>query len=270
MLSQSSFRLKFVFALVVVAVTATSALAQRTVSTRNLFWGAVVFNYQFSERYSLVSDAVFRFELQDGDIFQAGIRSGLQYTTSKAFQWTAGGYLLFHYPNPNGIPARPELRPWQDFGKKFEVGIHHLFFPRIRFEQRFFKEYSGVNLADEFTFHSFRLRLRVEYFYLFGDPDNQRWSFILGEEFLFHRRENGFTSQDQNRIWTGFAYKFNPVFTAQLTYLHINQQRAGTIFDQFHVIRLTLQFTGKKRLESDASHKSDTHPSRTFAGLLQS
>lgn len=268
-MSLSPFRLKVVFALVAFALIATSAYAQRTVSTRNLFWGATVFNYQFNERYSIVSDAVFRFELQNGDIFQAGIRSGLQYTTSKAFQWTAGGYLLLHYPNPNGIQARPEIRVWQDFGRKFEAGIHHVLFPRIRFEQRIFKEYSGVNLADEFTFHSLRLRLRVEYFYLLGETGNQRWTFLAGEEFMFHRKENGFTSQDQNRIWAGLAYKFNPIFTAQLTYLYINQQRTSTIFDQFHVIRLVLQFTVKKRQENDHAHKSNTHPSRTFAQPLQ-
>lgn len=255
MLSRSSFRLKFVFALVVVSLTATSASAQRTTTTRHLFWGSVVFNYQFNERFTLVSDGLYRFELTDGDVFQTGIRSGLQFKTSRGYQWIAGGYFLLHYPNPNGNPARPELRSWQEFNRKFESGIHHIFFPRIRFEQRFIKEYSGNELADDFTFHSYRLRLRAEYFYAFGKSENQRWSIVLGEEIMFYRRGSGFTSHEQNRVWTGFAYKFTPAFTAQLAYLHIYLQRTSSIFDQYHVIRLTLQFTGKKRPENDDAHK---------------
>jgi hypothetical protein len=225
---------------------ATGVRAQHTVSTRNLFWGSVVFNYKFNDRWTLVNDGLFRFETTDGDIFQSGLRSGLQYKNALGVQFTTGGCVFLHYSNPNGKPSRPELRPWQEAGRKFDFGIHHSFLPRIRFEQRFFREYVGDELAEKYTFHSWRLRFRAEYNYFIGDSGRRKWSFVIGDEIMFHRRGNGFTSHDQNRVWVGCAFKVNPAFTAQLTYLHIYQQRTSMAFDQFHVIRLTLQLAGQK------------------------
>ncbi len=246
---------KYLVVLALLITTFLPAQTSRTVNTRNLFWGSVTLHYKLNEKWSIVNDALFRIETTDGDIFQSGIRSGLQYKNAFGIQLTAGGCAFLHYSNPNGRPSRPELRPWQEAGRKFDFGIHHSFYPRVRFEQRFFKEYDGTELADEFNFHTYRLRFRAEYFYSLGDSGTRRWSLVLGDEIMFHRRENGFTSHDQNRIWVGFAYKITASFAAQLTYLHIYQQRARTIFDQFHVIRLTLQFTGQTRQQIDDSQK---------------
>lgn len=254
-MNASLFRNKVLVALVVLILITTGVQAQRTVSSRNLFWSSLVFNYKFNERWTLVNDALFRLETSDGDIFQTGIRSGIQYKISLSLQLTFGGCAFLHYSNPDGRSSQPELRTWQEAGRKFDFGIHHSFFPRIRFEQRFFRENDDAELVDEFTFHTCRLRLRVEYFYSLGDPRKQRWSLVTGDEIMFHRRGNGFSSHDQNRAWAGFAYKINPSFTAQLTYLHIYQQRTHTVFDQFHVIRLTLQFTGQNRQQIDDSQK---------------
>lgn len=235
--------------LVVILLVTTSLSAQtpRTVSTRNLFWGAVSLNWKFNPKWSLVSDALFRYEYTDGDIFQSGIRSGISYKTSNGIQLTAGGVFFLHYPDPNGKVPRPEIRGWEEIGRKFDFGIHQTFFPRIRLEQRYFEEYNGDQPADRFTFNSWRLRLRAEYSFSFAHRDSSGWSLVAGDELMFHRKPDGFTSMDQNRVWGGFAYKFNHHVAIQTTYIHIFQQRNSTLFDQLHVLRLTLQFSIQNR-----------------------
>lgn len=234
---------KYLIVLVLFITTMLSAQTPRTIVTRNLFWGAASLNWKFTPQWSLVSDALFRFEYTDGDIFQSGVRSGISYTTGNGFQLTAGGVFFLHYPNPNGEVPRPEIRGWEEVGRKFDFGIHHTFFPRIRIEQRYLKDYVGNELADHFEFNSWRLRLRAEYFLSFANRDSAGWSFVAGDEFMFHRKTDGFTSMDQNRAWAGFAYRFNENITVQTTYIHIFLQKNSSQFEQLHVLRLALQFS---------------------------
>lgn len=208
---------------------------------RNLLWLSANVNYQFRKQWTSVNDLQFRLEYSDGDLYQLAARSGITYKTGSGYQFTAGGAFFLHYPNPNGRVPRQEFRTWEEVSKKWEFGIHHSLYPRIRLEQRFFREYDGDVLADQFGFSSWRLRLRAEYAYSIG-KENPRWSLIVGDEFMIQRKANGFTAMDQQRAWAGIAYKFSKLLSVQMIYLNVIQQRNSDLYDQLHVIRATIQF----------------------------
>lgn len=217
----------------------TPAQHTRTVSSRNLVWGAAALNMSFNERWMLVSDALYRAEISDGDRFQTGVRAGVRYAQG-LWQWTAGGAYFLHYPDPNGNAPRPEWRAWQEAGRKFPFGIHHLFYPRFRTEQRFISSYIGNEVSSP-RFHSVRVRLRGEYFYSPRSMETSPLAFVVGDEIMFHYRGNHFTAMDQNRVWAGVQYTFRQ-FTVQLTYLYILQARNKYATDHFHVLRLSVLF----------------------------
>ncbi len=221
-----------------------SSAQDRVVNTRSLVWTGLLGEYKFNESWSAWLDAQFRYEYTDGDIFQWTIRPCATWKSKKGLLLSPGISYWQLYPNPNELPARPELRPWQEVGYKFKPNSHHVIYPRARFEQRFIKEYAGIELADNFTFHSFRLRLRVDYTYSFGSAERPSPLFLIaGNEFFVYQKTNGFSAFDQNRSWAGVGYKFNANHSIQLTYLYLYLQRNSTVVDEFHNGRIIYQFT---------------------------
>lgn len=214
-----------------------------TLNTRNMSWVGLLGEYKFNDRWSAVLDAQFRYEYTDGDIFQWTLRPSATWKSKKGLLLSPGISYWQLYPNPNGIVPRPELRPWQEVGKKYNIGNHHTLYPRARLEQRFIREYEGAELADDFTFHSFRLRLRFDYTYSTGKERRGPWFAFAGNEFFLFQKTNGFSGFDQNRSWLGVGYKLNPQHSLQLSYLYLYQQRNSSVSDQFHAARLIWQFS---------------------------
>lgn len=216
----------------------------KNIFTRNMSWGIVQSDFEFNKHWSAALDMQFRYEYTDGDIFQWLIRPSVAYKTSAGWQFIAGYGRFALYPNPNGLPARPEQRAWQEVARKWTIGEHHSLTPKIRFEQRFIKGYALDGLADHYDHNSERLRLRLDYKYLFHK--DAHLFLLAGEEYMIQRLDDGFTVFDQNRAWVGAGYKFNPHFTLQASYLFLHQRRNATTADQFHVIRLAAVFAFKR------------------------
>jgi len=235
--------MKYLLVAALLFVTATiHAQSPRTVNTRQMIWAGLSGDYKFNQIWSAGLDGQFRFEFADGDIYQWLVRAYAACQAGNGLRFSAGAAYGRVYPNPNGKVARPEWRPWQEIGRKWLIGIHHTLYPRVRFEQRFIREYAGSELADDFTL-TYRLRLRTDYNYLIrSDSGEQKWSLIAGEEIMFNQKPDGFSGFDQNRVWGGIAYKFAPSNSVNLLYMHVWQQRNHSLFDQFHVIRITWQF----------------------------
>ena len=215
----------------------------KNIFTRNMTWGIVQSEVEFNKRWSAALDLQYRYEYTDGDVFQWLIRPSVAYKTEKGWQFIAGYGRFALYPNPNGLPARPEQRLWQEVAHKWIFGNKHTVAPKIRFEQRFIKSYNGEELADHYDHFAERLRLRVDYKYLLKESGHL--FLFAGEEFLYHRLDNGFTVFDQNRTWAGVGYKFNSTFTLQASYLFLHQRRDAGTADQFHIVRLAATFAFK-------------------------
>lgn len=206
-------------------------------------WAGLLGEYKLNDSWSAWLDAQFRYEYTDGDIFQWCVRPSATWKSKKGLLLSPGFSYWQLYPNPNGMPPRHELRPWQEAGYKFKSGIHHTFYPRARFEQRFIREYEGAEVAKEYTFHSFRLRLRFDYTYAIGKETPGPWFLFAGNEFFVYQKTDGFSAFDQNRTWIGTGYKLNANHSLQFSYLYLYQQRNSSVADQFHTLRLVWQFT---------------------------
>ncbi len=222
-----------------------NAQSTREVSTRNLSWVGIFAQYNFSPSWNVNLDAQARYEYTDGDWFAWLIRPGLTWTAKNKIMLTGGVGVVALYPNPNSRPPRPEIRPWQEIGKKFTIK-KHFFYPRYRLEQRFIRQYDLFDFEDNFSFASFRSRARVDYSYNIT-PDNARGFLLLaGNEYMFATTTKGKTTFDQNRAYLGIGYRLNKSFTFQLTYLNLFQRTGSNIFEQHHTIRLILFMTFSK------------------------
>lgn len=243
---------KILVMLAVVSAVAGNA-QDRVVHTRHMAWAGLLGEYKFNDRWSAWLDAQFRHEYTDGDIFQWCLRPSATWKSKRNVLLSPGFSYWQLYPNPNGAVPRQEIRPWQEIGYKFKSGTHHVIYPRARFEQRFIREYAGAELAHEFTFHSFRLRLRIDYTYLLGKEGKSSPFFLFaGNEFFVYQNTSGFSAFDQNRAWAGVGYKFNADHSVQLSYLYLYQQRNSAVADQFHVARVIYQFMFASKPKEEA------------------
>jgi len=219
------------------------AQAPRTTYKRNMVWGLASVDYKFNAHWSASLDNQFRYEYTDGDIFMWLIRPSVSYKFKSGLALTAGSAYFSLYPNPNGKVPRPEFRHWQEIGWKFESPTKtHTLYPRLRFEERVIREYAGEVLAEDFTLNCVRVRARIDYTYKFHADQPTGLLLFAGNETFFLRKPDGYTAYDQNRAWIGVGYRFSKQFTVQASYLNWYQQRTSSVFDQFHVIRLALQF----------------------------
>jgi hypothetical protein len=153
------------------------------------------------------------------------------------------------YPNPNGKPARPEWRPWQEIGDKINIGYHQSIYPRFRFEQRFIREYNRNDLAQKSSFNSFRERFRIDYNYRFIPDVKSGFSIVESQELLLSTKTSGFTAMDAFRLSAGLAYSFNKSISTQLVYLYQLQQKDSNHYEEHEIIRFTLQLSFAKSVK---------------------
>jgi hypothetical protein len=221
------------------------------VNQRQIGWLCFYGDYTTQKNFIFSLDAQLRYEYTDGDWFQQLWRSGVTYKTAKGYLPTAGLAFFSLYPNPNGLDPRPEFRPWQEFGKRFSFkSKKHTFYPRLRFEQRFIKEYAGAELADKYSFNSFRLRLRCDYTLKFTPDVTAGFYLTASDEIFFYQKTSGFSAFDQNRIWLGLGYRFDSNISVQIVYMNLYLQRNSNLYEMHHTPRITFIFQLKQSVKS--------------------
>jgi hypothetical protein len=227
------------------------AQSPRQVTPRYLAWGGVYAQYDFSPRVAAHLDAQARNEYTDGDWFNWLVRTGCSFKTRNEVLLTAGIAYFKLYPNPNGLPPRPEWRPWQEIGKKF-VKNKHTFYPRFRVEQRFIKEYVLHDLDHTFSLNCFRWRFRLDYTYNFRPAEEKGVLLLAGYEYLFNTKPDGNSYFDQNRVTAGLGYRFNNCLSVQLSYLDLFFRRGENAYEQHHIARITVvaQFAKQEKSKS--------------------
>jgi Protein of unknown function (DUF2490) len=226
-----------------------AAWSQREIAVRSLAWAGLYADYTAGPWIASL-DAQARYEYLDGDWFQWLVRPGITYKTKSGLLPTVGIAFFSLYPNPNGKVPRPELRPWQEIGKKFVFNSgKHTLYPRLRTEQRFIKQYVGDLLADDFTYFNFRTRWRCDYIFRFHPDRIASFYITASEECMFGFFKGGFSAFDQNRIWFGEGYRFNKNVSVQLVYMNLFLQRTANLYEMHHTIRATLnlQLTKKEK-----------------------
>ncbi|GAB4131968.1 MAG: hypothetical protein Fur0041_02850 [Bacteroidia bacterium] len=220
-----------------------TAHAQNSVviTERTLGWGGLQLQLKQNKHWSYSLDAQTRYDFSRKEWFQHLVRPGVTYSSPSDYTYTADFAYFLLFPSPNDKPARQEWRLWQEAGKRFK-SEHHLFYPRLRTEQRFIRQYSGNELSDEFTFHSFRIRLRADYFWYPKGMQSNGWFAFIGNELFFYRLKNAFSAFDQNRFYVGPGYRFSVNFSATLVYMNLFLQTNITNYENHHTFRATFLF----------------------------
>lgn len=224
----------------------------RQVDNRHLAWGCLFAQYNFTPAWNINLDAQARYEHTDNDWFAWFVRPGLTWKAKNGIMLTGGVGLFALYPNPSSLPPRPEFRVWQEIGERFVQG-KHTFYPRFRFEQRFIKQYGIPVFEENFSFNTYRSRIRCDYTYTFDPEKSRGFQLIAGNEYMISTTTKGTFLFDQNRAWAGAGYRLNKSVTFQLSYLNLFLRRSATLFEQHHTVRfaLLLQYTKPKKIKSE-------------------
>ncbi|HTF02603.1 MAG TPA: DUF2490 domain-containing protein, partial [Bacteroidia bacterium] len=90
---------RFLFIAFIFISVSAAAQSAPVVQTRRMIWTTAAAEYRFRSNWSWVSDANFRFEPVDGDIFQWCVRSGISYKTKTGITITGGLVYFQHYAN---------------------------------------------------------------------------------------------------------------------------------------------------------------------------
>ena len=176
---------------------------------------------------------------QDASQFtQSLIRPGVGYNvTDKLSLWLGYAWAPTAHPLAQGHNYN-ENRIWQQalWADNFSFGR---LTARSRFEERFFDPNAPTNTVG----YRFRQLVKLAVPMPFISPNV---SFIIQDE-LFINMTNatmGFITQgyDQNRFFTGIAYKFNPMVTTELGYMdqHINRPHSARPDQMMHILGANL------------------------------
>ncbi len=191
-----------------------------------------------SEKWGLLFDLQHRrIDFLDY-VTQNLIRPGMVYHTGKNLRITVGNAFFWHNIVGEDIIYRFELRPYQFVQWRQELtrfSLKH----KVRFEQRFNKNTSGLEITNGYRFN-FRTGYRADVVI----PINRDWAINLYEELLINigKREE-FEFVDQNRIYAGLMVKTG-VFTVKSGYMWalIPQMEDAA---HMHIIRLGINHEWK-------------------------
>ena len=121
-----------------------------------------------------------------------------------------------------GILAVPEWRPFQEFYFYQKINDKARFSHRFRTEERWFHNYSKDVFGAETLTSGYNFKFRFRYMLRFDYKLSEKWVFKLSDELMYHT--NDF---DQNRLYSGFEYKFAKTASIELGYLKLYQKRSG-------------------------------------------
>jgi hypothetical protein len=155
-----------------------------------------------------------------------------------------GGYAFFNaYPLEANIDvAQPEHRLWQQL--QFQTNYPKLTMTNtIRFEQRWRQKIIAPDrLGDEFNFN-YRLRfgINLQYPLRTGKNGNGDLSLVMGDEVMLNfGKQVVYNYLDQNRLFGGFRYYFNPGNSLVMLYMNsFTQTNVQALYRVFNVVRMS-------------------------------
>ena len=103
---------------------------------------------------------------------------------------------------------------------------------RFRTEQRWFENVEKGAITEGFNF-KFRYRYRPQLDYKL----NKKWSFKTNAEIMYHQ-----DAYDQFRFFLATEYRFSPVFSMEMGYLKVHQQRLTSGYFDRDNLRTTFYF----------------------------
>lgn len=248
---------KIILTIIILLAPAGAALPQsveKHVHKREQLWLGAFNQTRFSERWGLWLDVHYR--RTDGFIdrpFQFLFRPALTYFIKDHLRANFGYALVQHYPAPGFNITRTEHRPWQQiwWNQKYPGAA---MLQWIRLEQRFNEKIIADEKQDGYNYN-FRVRYNLAFLLplrgkeiVVGTP----FAAVMNEVFLNFGSRITFNTFDQNRLFAGVGYQFNPHLNVQLGYMNIYQQEAsGNNYMMTHALRLFLFHSLDLRNQND-------------------
>lgn len=190
-----------------------SVSAQSTGETNLGTWYMYFGNHRIGDRFSLHSEAQFRFYQPVSNFNQILLRTGLNYDVHINTIITLGYAYIATDPTFADTTLEDgsfiendvkEHRVFEQFSNKSMIGTLHLEH-RYRLEQRFI-----TTSINSFTAHRARYRILLTY------PISNKWFMSIYDEIFINFQDNLF---DQNRLYGALGYRLKNNLNLQLGYL---------------------------------------------------
>lgn len=209
-------------------------------------WFVYAGNHKLSEKFSLHTEYQFRRVDFVKSWEQSLARIGLDYHFNPQNSVTAGYAWIVSYPygeQPIAVETQ-EHRMWQQFINQSQTGrvyFHH----RYRLEQRFI-ENASLNSAHEKVVDGYKFRQRARYRFMLTLPlsrpkleDNTLFFAVADEVFLGFGKGIQANILDQNRMYFGLGWRFNPRMNVQVGYLNqLIFKGDGVKIERNHMVQL--------------------------------
>ena len=238
--------MRFIILLFLCISPICSVNAQKTITKQNLVWVSYFNNVQIGEKWIITSDIQERFFFKPVKQHQYIVRSIARYKIKNS-GWDMGAGLCFFLANND--PTRdynlhvPEIRPTMDIyyqQKTKNISVNH----RYRLDARFFKNTSGQELADGFSFTNMRFRYQIGLSIPLykGKEDRNALALKVAEEIHVNFGKKIIkNAMDQNRVTAGIQYAPNKDLAIELAYINWFQQRtAGDTYFSRDIISLRI------------------------------
>jgi hypothetical protein len=202
--------------------------ANRQIVTQPSEWFAVTSNLKVTKRLIVMLDGQFRY-IDGFQPQQYQARTALEIKINDHLLIAPLGYVYtwnYLYGKQPAAFANNEHRIWQQITYKHAAG--KIFFNhRFRLEERFIEKRTlggdGSVIYDGYTLRQTRVRYRI----MTNIPLNNKkmepktvFLSVFDEAFLSWGDNITFHEPDQNRIFTGLGYQFDPSFTIQTGFIY--------------------------------------------------
>ncbi len=228
--------------LLLFTILSFSSYAQKQVNEQEQFWVGYLNQTRLSNKWGIWLDVHAR-RTDFADRWSTQIfRPGVTYYLNESIRVTAGYAYVRSYPPAGQHTVRPEHRPWQQvFWTGKRKRLHSV--QTIRMEERFMRKNANDQLLDGYNFN-FRFRYLLNLMVpLNRDYIEPKTVFFAFNDEIHINAGKQITQNmfDQNRLFLGVGYQFNPSTNIQVGYMNLFQQLpAGNQFNNNHTLRIFL------------------------------
>ncbi|HSF44692.1 MAG TPA: DUF2490 domain-containing protein [Chitinophagaceae bacterium] len=257
-------KLKVLFILLAMMVLSryTSGQSRKIYQHYEQIWFQYFNQTRISEKWGLWFDAGYRTkdDLVKGTSTLLA-RVGAIYYLNQGTR-LMGGYAFFNaYPLEDTIKiAQPEHRLWQQV--QFQVEHPKLTMTNsIRFEQRWRQKIVAPDKYDNAFNFNYRLRFGINLQYPLRHKKNEKGdlSLVFGDEVMLNfGQQIVYNYLDQNRLFGGFKYYFNPDNSLVMLYMNsYSQTNVRALYRVFNVVRLSYLHNINVRKEIQHARESE-------------
>lgn len=238
--------LRFFFLLLIVLGMASPAVGQskKIYQHYEQLWFQYFNQTRISDKWGLWFDAGYRTkdDLVKGTSTLLARVGAIYFVNSNTR--LMGGYAFFNaYPLEANIDIpQPEHRLWQQV--QFQTNYPKLTMTNsIRFEQRWRQKIIPPDRYDDAFNFNYRLRFGINLQYPLRHKKNEAGdlSLVLGDEVMFNfGKQVVYNYLDQNRLFGGFRYYFNPQNSITMLYMNsFSQINLPGLYRVFNVVRIS-------------------------------